>query len=67
MGSKPRQLFESPRLLTTILGAGGHHIVLQLCKPWDEVREFLFDVLAFLGSMDQPDLERFGGNVPRSA
>ena len=39
----------------TIVGAGGHHIVLQLCKPWDQVREFLFDVLAFLGSIDQPD------------
>ena len=39
----------------TIVGAGGRHIVLQLCKPWDEVREFLFDVLAFLESIDQPD------------
>ena len=55
MQSKPCQLFESPRFLMTIVGAGGHHTVLQLCKPWDQVREFLFDVLAFLGSIDQPD------------
>ena len=55
MRSKPRQLLKPVRLLTTIVGAGCHHIVLQLCKPWDEVPEFLFDVFALLGWTDQQD------------